>query len=54
VKITSKIAEKVLSNDPIPWDIFRRTKNIRQFISKIITDIDALKDIDYIDKEFHI
>jgi hypothetical protein len=48
VIITSKIAEKVLSNDPLPWDIFRRTKSIRQIISKIIPGIDALKNIYYI------
>jgi molybdopterin-dependent oxidoreductase alpha subunit len=54
VKIISEIAEKVLSNDPLPWDKFGKTKNTRQLISEVIPGFDALKNIDETGKEFHI
>jgi molybdopterin-dependent oxidoreductase alpha subunit len=54
VKIISEIAEKVLSNDPLPWDKFGKTKNTRHLISEVIPGFDALKNIDETGKEFHI
>ena len=54
VKIISEIAEKVLSNDPLPWNKFGKTKNTRQLISEVIPGFDALKKIDETGKEFHI
>jgi molybdopterin-dependent oxidoreductase alpha subunit len=54
IKIISEIAEKVLSNDPLPWDKFGKTKNTRQLISEVIPGFDALKNIDKMGKEFHI
>jgi hypothetical protein len=53
VKIISKIAEKVLSSDPLPWNKFRKTKNTRQLISEVIPGFDALKNIDESGNEFH-
>ncbi len=43
VKIISEIAEKVLSNDPLPWNKFGKTKNTRQLISEVIPGFDAMK-----------
>jgi len=54
VKIISEIAEKVLSTDPLPWDKFGKTKNIRQVMGEVIPGFDAIKDIDATGKEFHI
>jgi molybdopterin-dependent oxidoreductase alpha subunit len=54
VKIISEIAEKILSNDPLPWNKFGKTKNTRQLISEVIPGFDALKNIDETGKEFHI
>ncbi len=54
VKIISEIAEKILSNDPLPWEKFGKTKNTRQLISEVIPGFDALKNIDETKKEFHI
>ena len=54
MKIISEIAEKVLTNDPLPWDKFGKSKNTRQFISEVIPGFDPLKNIDDTGKEFHI
>ncbi len=54
VKIVSEIAEKVLSNTPLPWDKFTKTGNIRHLIGDVIPGFEELKDIDKTGKEFHI
>ena len=54
VKIISEIAENVLSNDPLPWNKFGKTGNIRHLIGEIIPGFEELKNIDTTRKEFHI
>jgi len=54
IKIISEIAEKVLSNDPLPWNKFGKTGNIRHLIGEIIPGFEEIKNIDSTGKEFHI
>ncbi|MEK9630059.1 MAG: FdhF/YdeP family oxidoreductase, partial [Nitrospinota bacterium] len=54
VRIIAEIAEKVLSNDPFPWNEFGKTGNIRQLIGETIPGFEKMKELEETGKEFHI
>ncbi len=54
VNVIAQIAERVLSDRPVPWSELKNTHNIRQVLGTVVPGFEKMQEIDQTREEFHI